>query len=586
MLRFRLFLPFGVLVSILWIVGFAASKANSAHQTETVSPIVVDGDLPYTVELVELDFTGVALPTLHSFAAATHNGNWVLIGGRTNGLHGFNAGGFGNFPPAAQNRDVWVVDPVTRQSWSRELEESSSGLTTAQIDALTSANQQFCEHDGRLFITGGYGFAFSSGEFRTHDMLTAIDLNEMIAWTQGGSGTAADHIRQLVDPLFQVTGGAMYRLGSRFHLVFGQNFQGGYNPLREGTYVRAVRSFEIVDDGSTLVIQNSSQTTPSDDYRRRDLNVLPIIKRMPGGGLEGRLLALSGVFTLTNGAWTVPVEIDANGTPSMADPAAASTFKQSLNLYHSAKLGMYSEQTETMHLLLFGGITLEYFDRTAGETITDDQMPFTNQLAAITISATGDYEQHLLPVTYPVIDSGNGSPLRFGANAEFFPAEGIGSYSNGVLQLDAITTRTTVGYIFGGIASDAGNNGNSAASARIFEVVVTPVTNLLADFDSDGDVDGQDFLIWQGGFGTLSGAAKSDGDGDGDGDVDGQDFLIWQSEFGSTISGAAALASPGPAPILAPLRILADTVRHRAARDAFDLRKPNRGTGPQTRQPR
>ena len=52
-----------------------------------------------------------------------------------------------------------------------------------------------------------------------------------------------------------------------------------------------------------------------------------------------------------------------------------------------------------------------------------------------------------------------------------------------------------------------------------------------ADFDGDGDVDGADFLKWQQGFPTASGATKADGDADGDGDVDGQDFLIWQQWY-------------------------------------------------------
>ena len=59
-----------------------------------------------------------------------------------------------------------------------------------------------------------------------------------------------------------------------------------------------------------------------------------------------------------------------------------------------------------------------------------------------------------------------------------------------------------------------------------------------ADFEEDGDVDGQDLLAWQGGFGMLDPDHK-DGDADLDGDVDGSDFLTWQSQF----QGASLLAS-------------------------------------------
>ena len=70
-----------------------------------------------------------------------------------------------------------------------------------------------------------------------------------------------------------------------------------------------------------------------------------------------------------------------------------------------------------------------------------------------------------------------------------------------------------------------------------------------ADFDVDGDVDGDDFLAWQTGFGTQSGTQKSDGDYDNDRDVDGDDFLGWQAEFGSG-SGTASAAVPEPTSVL------------------------------------
>ena len=68
-----------------------------------------------------------------------------------------------------------------------------------------------------------------------------------------------------------------------------------------------------------------------------------------------------------------------------------------------------------------------------------------------------------------------------------------------------------------------------------------------ADFDRDGDVDGDDFLAWQTGFGTSSGALKENGDFDNDEDVDGDDFLGWQANFGLGEGAGAATAVPEPA---------------------------------------
>jgi hypothetical protein len=51
------------------------------------------------------------------------------------------------------------------------------------------------------------------------------------------------------------------------------------------------------------------------------------------------------------------------------------------------------------------------------------------------------------------------------------------------------------------------------------------------DFDTDGDVDGADFVVWQTNFPATTGHYLTTGDADADGDVDGDDFAIWQSNF-------------------------------------------------------
>ncbi|MBN1853920.1 MAG: VCBS repeat-containing protein [Pirellulales bacterium] len=69
-----------------------------------------------------------------------------------------------------------------------------------------------------------------------------------------------------------------------------------------------------------------------------------------------------------------------------------------------------------------------------------------------------------------------------------------------------------------------------------------------ADFDEDGDVDANDFAIWQSGFSTINGASHGDGDADADRDVDGYDFLIWQRAYSS---GSLSLISiPEPSTLI------------------------------------
>jgi len=68
-----------------------------------------------------------------------------------------------------------------------------------------------------------------------------------------------------------------------------------------------------------------------------------------------------------------------------------------------------------------------------------------------------------------------------------------------------------------------------------------------ADFDGDNDVDGADFLTWQRGLGTASGATLAQGDANGDGAITGADLTIWRAQFGPAAAAGAASAVPEPA---------------------------------------
>ena len=64
----------------------------------------------------------------------------------------------------------------------------------------------------------------------------------------------------------------------------------------------------------------------------------------------------------------------------------------------------------------------------------------------------------------------------------------------------------------------------------------------LADFNSDGDINGNDLVQWQGDFG-LNGSSDSDHDNDSD----GQDFLAWQRGVGLG-SSHVLISNPVPEP--------------------------------------
>jgi predicted outer membrane repeat protein len=72
--------------------------------------------------------------------------------------------------------------------------------------------------------------------------------------------------------------------------------------------------------------------------------------------------------------------------------------------------------------------------------------------------------------------------------------------------------------------------------AGAFESAFSPLT---ADFDSDGDVDSNDFMLWQRNVGKATGATKAQGDANGDGAVNDVDLAAWRSQFGATLSEPA-----------------------------------------------
>ena len=460
---------------LIALVATVPLPAAAQHQTDTFTPVHVGSSQPWQVSLRRYDFGPANKPTLQSFAAGTYDGKWVMLAGRTNGMHGFGQSGSQNFPPAAQNKEVWVIDPVTKQSWRRSL-ATDAGIGSLQLAHLSSTNTQFAQVGERLYVTGGY--ASGPQGFQTYNFLSSIDLPKLTDWVINGTGSAAAAIRSINDEAFRVTGGAMYPMNGRMHLVFGQNFTGGY-PGGSGVYTQQVRSFDIIDDGTNLSIANYGATAPDPSYRRRDLNVYPVLHRNTNGSLDIGVEALSGVFTLSNGAWTVPVYVNDDGQASMRDPASPDAFKQAMNNYHSAKLGLYSEQADSMHEVLFGGITLHYYDERLTSFVRDDGLPFTNQITQVNKDSAGNHTQDLIG-EFPVLLDQQGNRMRFGAGAEFFHADGIPMYDNGVINLDALTGPTVLGYIYGGIFANAPHTQGvtgavSGASNEIFEVIYTPI---------------------------------------------------------------------------------------------------------------
>ena len=145
----------------------------------------------FAVELIRVD--AASLPALHSFSLGQADGKWLIVGGRTNGLHSFVESSNGGktappnaFPSSQANTNIWVIDPAQKKSWSApvsDLPADCTGTGSPQYncaDTLAANNAQYYQDGDTLYIIGGYGQNSKTGQMTTFGSLTAIKVNEAI----------------------------------------------------------------------------------------------------------------------------------------------------------------------------------------------------------------------------------------------------------------------------------------------------------------------------------------------------------------------------------------------------------------------
>jgi len=395
------------------------------------------------------DLTGI-----QAYAFGQYHGKWLIIGGRTDGLHRRQP--WATFDSAGQNKRLFVIDPATQKTLSATLLELPAGIR----EQLSSTNMEFHQEGVYLYIIGGYGYSITKDDHITYPNLTIIKISDVISAIISKTSFNSS-FRQITDELFAVTGGYLNEIYDTYYLTGGQRFDGRYNPMNHPTflqkYTNSIRRFTIADNGTNISVTHLASIIDSINLHRRDYNVVPQIMT---DGQEG-LTAFSGVFRVgADLPYLNCVNIDSSGySPNFA-------FSQFYNQYHCAHIPLYSSSACEMHTLFFGGIA-QYYD-SSGILVQNSNVPFVKTIARVTRDSDGVMAEYKLPVEMPGF---------LGASSEFIPAEDLPEYSNKVLKLDDITADTTlIGYIFGGIQSSTANifwlnNGTqSNAGSKIFKV--------------------------------------------------------------------------------------------------------------------
>jgi len=406
---------------------------------------------PFTIEIEPVPTT---VPGIHSFAFAQSGSYWLIIGGRTNGLHGFSSND--GFPTMYANNDVVVIDTASWQYWTSSL----SALPYSIADPLRSTNMQAFQDGDHLYISGGFGFDSVLYDYVTFPTLTAVHVDDMISAVQTGS-SISPHIRQVTNNAFRVCGGEMFRLGSECYLIFGHNFQGWYTnpptPMFSQTYTNQVRRFSLSDDGVNLSATNFTSFTDTAQFHRRDLNVFPLVKPDESFALG----CYGGVFRYNvNLPFLNPVYIDTAGMQT------DNSYDQVMSHYTCAGLPVFDSLTGAMHTTFFGGISLNDYDPSSNTVIADTLVPFISDITTLTKYANGLTEECVLPVQLPGL---------LGSNAEFMLNRNLPHYSNEVLRFRSLPNqRVLAGYLYGGIRANSPNLPLSSANDTVYRVYFTP----------------------------------------------------------------------------------------------------------------
>jgi len=225
--------------------------------------------LPFQISIEPLSIPNIG--GLQSFAFGQHDGKWLIVGGRLDGLHRRQP--FASFDIAGNNNRLIVIDPLNQNQWSALIDT----LPVSIKEQLSSTNMEFHQEGEYLYLVGGYGYNVATASRKTFDQFTAIDVPQVINAVINNT-PISPYIRQISDAKFAVTGGHLKRINQTYYLIGGNKFDGDYNPMGHATYTQqytnAIRKFDLSDDGTNLSVIHYPEINDSINLHRRDYNAV------------------------------------------------------------------------------------------------------------------------------------------------------------------------------------------------------------------------------------------------------------------------------------------------------------------------
>lgn len=405
------------------------------------------------VEIAEIEIADS--PAINSYAHAISNNQWLIIGGRIDGLHDHRPDRA--YPANKSNKNIWIIDPIKKQTWKKSID----GLPESLYDQLQSTNISFYQDGEKLLLIGGYGWSEAAQDYLTFPYLTIVDVPGLIKAAKADMDILP-YFYQTENQQMAVSGGYFGKINETYYLVFGNRFDGRYDARPNQGHIQAytneIRKFSLADDNGEMGIFDYKAIRDTANFHRRDYNLLPQI--FPNGDFG--YTAFSGVFQYErNFPWLHPVNIFAKGYE------AIDNFEQQFSHYHSTCVSVYRQSTNQMDNLFFGGMARFVPDPETGEVINDPLVPSVNTISQVSRFKDGHMEEYVLDSRMPGL---------LGASANFIPVEGIPVIHDKIVDYDKLPTgKTLIGYSVGGLESTVPNvflrpTGTSSSTDRIFEI--------------------------------------------------------------------------------------------------------------------
>jgi hypothetical protein len=408
------------------------------------------------------------LPALQSFVFGQSGKYWVMIGGRTNGFHGFDPNAY-LFPFKKANKYIYVYNTAINKLDSM----STSFLPAALREQYTSTNMQHFQVGNYLYVSGGYGefhAKLPDSSWVTYSTLSRINMSQLIsAVLTKNINQFATSVVYAKSKLTAATGGEMFKLpDGKFYLALGHRYNGKYGTGNTSqVYLDSVHVFRLTETASSISITPNSMQYISDNlpdsitqFRRRDLLVVPAIRK---GGKEIGLTVYGGVFTYGPGVpFRNPIYIKGGSTPSYV---LDKTYTQTSNIYSTANVEMYDAQNDVMLTTAFGGIGEDMKSGGSSDAFTKKIMTISRN------NRTNVTTEIVNPTTLPTY---------MGSEGVFISAPNVPMYNSSydIINYNAIPAgkTTLIGYIYGGIVSSGtawGPTNPTASSNMVYEVYIT-----------------------------------------------------------------------------------------------------------------